>query len=165
MLQDRIRRAFLVTKAMDPTRPVIDTSGFTHVSTDIYDCHNYTQDPKAFERAFARFATGGAPWHNHASDVPYAGQPFMVSEFGGTRWGPGAPGWGYGRDPKTKAEFLDRFRGLVQALLRNPRMAGFCYTQLYDVEQEINGLCTYDRTPKFDPAVIRKILTQPAAIE
>ena len=27
---------------------------------------------------------------------------------------------------------------------------GFCYTQLYDVEQEVTGLYTYDREDKFD---------------
>ena len=30
-------------------------------------------------------------------------------------------------------------------LLQHPRVCGFCYTQLYDVEQEVNGLMTYDR--------------------
>ena len=53
----------------------------------------------------------------------------------------------------------------AEALLSNSRMFGFCYTQLTDVEQEQNGLYTYDRTPKFDPAIIRAINTQKAAIE
>jgi len=44
-------------------------------------------------------------------------------------------------------------------------MCGFCYTQLYDIEQEVNGLYTYDRKPKFDPAIIREINQQTAAIE
>jgi len=160
-----IRRCYFVTKAMDPTRPVIDTSGFTHVVTDVYDCHNYTQNPDALSRFFADFAKGGAPWHNRAREAPYRGQPFMVSEFGGTRWRKGKNGWGYGNAPASQAEFLERFRGLVTVLLRHPRMAGFCYTQLYDIEQEQNGLCTYDRKPKFSPEVIRAILAQPAAIE
>lgn len=160
-----IRRAYLVTKLIDPTRPVIDTSGYVHVITDVYDCHNYTQSPADLKRAFADFAQGGKPWHNNAADAPYQGQPFMVSEFGGTWWNPGRPGWGYGNNPKTKEEFLKRFRGLVEALLFHPKMAGFCYTQLYDIEQEVNGLYTYDRKPKFDPAKIRAILSQRAAIE
>ena len=44
-------------------------------------------------------------------------------------------------------------------------MCAFCYTQLTDVEQEVNGLYTYDRRPKFDPEVIKAITSMPAAIE
>lgn len=50
-------------------------------------------------------------------------------------------------------------------LLNNPRMFGFCYTQLYDVEQECNGIYDYHRRPKVDIATIRAINTAPAAIE
>ena len=60
---------------------------------------------------------------------------------------------------------MERYRGLTEALLKHSGMAGFCYTQLTDVEQEVNGLYTYDRRPKFDPAVIRSITSQKAAIE
>ena len=41
-------------------------------------------------------------------------------------------------------------------------MQGFCYTQLTDVEQEINGLLTYDRRPKADLSRIREITTASA---
>ena len=44
-------------------------------------------------------------------------------------------------------------------------MFGFCYTQLYDVEQEVNGLYTYHRKPKFDPEIFRKINSRKAKIE
>jgi hypothetical protein len=53
--------------------------------------------------------------------------------------------------------FLERYRSLVEALLRSSPVQGFCYTQLTDVEQEINGLLTYDRKPKVDPARVREI--------
>jgi hypothetical protein len=49
--------------------------------------------------------------------------------------------------------------------LDNPNICGFCYTQLYDIEQEVNGLYTYDRKAKFDPAVLRRSFAAPAAIE
>ena len=42
---------------------------------------------------------------------------------------------------------------------------GFCYTQLYDIEQEQNGLYTYDREPKFDMTVFHGINSAKAAIE
>ena len=42
---------------------------------------------------------------------------------------------------------------------------GFCYTQLYDVEQEMNGCMTYDRKFKFEPELFYAINTRKAAIE
>ena len=73
--------------------------------------------------------------------------------------------WGYGKGPKTEEEFIARYRGLTDALLDNPHMFGFCYTQLYDVEQERNGLYTYGRKPKFDMEIFREINGRKAAIE
>lgn len=46
---------------------------------------------------------------------------------------------------------------MTLTLLKNPYICAFCYTQLYDVEQEVNGLLTYERHHKFDPEVIRRI--------
>ena len=73
--------------------------------------------------------------------------------------------WGYGDGPRTEEEFLARYKGLTDVLLDNPKMFGFCYTQLYDVEQEMNGLYTYNRKPKFDMEIIRRINSRKAAIE
>lgn len=70
-----------------------------------------------------------------------------------------------GQPLETVQEFLDRFKGLTEVLLFHPRMGALCYTQLTDVEQELNGLYTYDRKPKFDPAFMHAVLTQKAAIE
>ena len=47
-------------------------------------------------------------------------------------------------------------------------MCALCYTQLYDVEQEQNGLYNYDRTPKFSEEIMddfKKNMTKKAAIE
>ena len=74
-------------------------------------------------------------------------------------------GWGYGNAPKTEEEFLTRLKGLTDVLLDNECMLGYCYTQLTDVEQEQNGLYTYDRRPKFPPEVIHPIFSRKAAIE
>lgn len=167
-----LRNVYRVTKAVDPTRPVIDTSGYQHVETDIYDVHSYQQDPEAFAVQFAAFAEGGEPFRNRPDlDAPYKGQPYFVSEYGGIWWNPGQrddKGWGYGGvagRPKSVDEFIARYRALTETLLRHPRMCAFCYTQLYDIEQEVNGLYTYDRRAKFEPQRIRAINVQPAAIE
>ncbi|NLG26292.1 MAG: beta-galactosidase [Chloroflexi bacterium] len=163
---------YRVTKQLDLTRPVIDTSGYVHVETDIYDSHNYDQNPETFAAAFAALAEGGEPFRNFPRyDAPYAGEPYFVSEYGGIWWNPGQQedkSWGYGGvsgRPQTIDEFYARYRALTTTLLRHPRMCAFCYTQLTDVEQEVNGLYTYARGKKFDESVIRAINTQVAAIE
>ena len=58
-----------------------------------------------------------------------------------------------------------RYRALTETLLSHPKMFGFCYTQLYDIEQEQNGLYTYGREPKVEAELIRRINQQRAAIE
>ena len=162
---DVLRTVYRVTKAADPTRPCIDVSGGYHVETDIYDVHDYDQNPETFRAHYDKLMETGE-LHDWLGDRQRytPGQATFVSEYGGIRWSEG-DGWGYGNAPKTEEEFLARYRGLTEALLANSRMFGFCYTQLTDVEQEQNGLYTYDRTPKFDPAIIRAINTQTAAIE
>ena len=74
-------------------------------------------------------------------------------------------GWGYGTAPKTEEEFAERYSGLTSVLLEHPRICGFCYTQLTDIEQEQNGLMTYGRKFKFDPDIIKKINERTAAVE
>jgi beta-galactosidase/beta-glucuronidase len=167
-----IPQIFKLTKLLDPSRPVIDASGGWHyISPDIYDAHDYDQDTARFKERFdallanpPKIYVNGGPEHN----VPYAGQPYFLSEYGGIWWNPAQKddkAWGYGSRPRSEAEFLDRYKKLTEALLFNPAVAGFCYTQLTDVEQEVNGLLTFERKPKFDPAVIKAINQQKAAIE
>lgn len=169
---DTLRSVYLATKAVDPMRPVIDTSGNFHVITDIYDVHDYEQDAKVFADHYAARAAGGEIFDNFASRQHYQGQPYFISEYGGI-WAPGdgvwqredGKSWGYGNRPTSEAEFLKRYAALTETLLDNRNVCGFCYTQLYDVEQEQNGLYTYERKPKFDPALIHAINSKRAAME
>lgn len=158
---------YRVTKAMDPTRPVIDTSGNFHVSTDLYDVHDYEQDPKAFAERYGA-VTETEIFETYPDRQHYEGQPYFVSEYGGIRWPQNEGGWGYGKSPESEQEVAERYAGLTRALTSNPYICGFCYTQLYDVEQEQNGLYTYGREPKFSKEtyeVIRKANLTPAAAE
>lgn len=77
----------------------------------------------------------------------------------------GRDGWGYGKAPQTAEKFIERFRGSTDALLDNPGIMGLCYTQLYNIEQELNRLYTYDRKPKFNTDIFKEILSRKAAIE
>lgn len=162
---DVIHTMYQVTKAMDPTRPCIDSSGWYHVETDVYDIHDYDQNPETFRKRYDALITGEPLQEPHHFDRQrYAGQPFCISEYGGIKWSD-EEGWGYGNAPKTAQEFLERFKGLTDALLDNPKVFGLCYTQLTDVEQEQNGLYTYDRRAKFNPDTIKGFLSRTAAIE
>ena len=155
------------TKSADPTRPCIDTSGNYHVETDIYDLHDYEQNPDVFASHYEPLGNSNVfDFFSAFKDRQrYDGKmPFFVSEYGGIGWSVNE-GWSYGNAPKSAEEFIERFKGLTDALLDNENMFGFCYTQLTDVEQEQNGLYTYDRKPKFDTEIFKAILSRKAAIE
>lgn len=175
VLDDVTLGMFLATKAADSTRPVLDASGYAHrvAATDVYDSHNYEQDPELFAKAMAGLAEG-TPYVNAAPDgttwsLPYGGQPYFCSEFGGIQWSVEADrtgdAWGYGSAPRSEEEWYERFAGFVGALLGNPLMFGYCYTQLTDIFQEQNGIYRFDRGDKLDVARIRAIQTRPAAYE
>jgi hypothetical protein len=183
VLDDVTRAMFLAAKAMDTSRPVLDASGYSHrvAESDVWDSHNYTQDPAQFAREMAGLAQGrpdtntgpaGQTW-----SLPYGGQPWFCSEFGGIWWRPDAAAsdpevdrgatssWGYGEPPRSEEEFHHRFEGLTGVLLDDPRMFGYCYTQLTDVFQEQNGVYSFDRSEKLDVARVRAAQLRPAAIE
>ena len=181
-LDDVTRAMFLATKAADTTRPVLDASGYSHrvPETDVWDSHNYEQDPVEFGKQMAGLADG-APYGNGGGrdgrpmSQAYAGQPYFCSEFGGIWWNPEAAAaaagndhlesWGYGQRVADEEAFYSRFTGLVDALLDNPRMFGYCYTQLTDVFQEENGIYRFDRSTKLDVPRIQAIQTRQAAYE
>ncbi len=148
---------YLATKRFDPTRPCIDTSGNYHVVTDIYDIHDYCQDIAAYHRRYDSFETEEGVFENMAKRQSYGGQPYFLSEYGGIRWTDSEDGWGYGDAPKTLEEYVERYCSMIEILRSNPRVCGVCYTQLYDVEQECNGIYRYDRTPKFDSETMEKM--------
>ncbi len=149
-----------LTKAYDPARPFIDCSGWCHVKTEVWDAHDYNGNPESFRENYAPLTEGKPPLHpDYMGIVPDKSLTFM-SEYGGIAWNMDGSGWGYGNAPKTEEEFLARLKGLTDVLLDHPNITAFCYTQLTDIEQEQNGLYTYDRRPKFDPAKIRPIFAR-----
>jgi hypothetical protein len=169
----RLETLLATTRTMDATRPFLDSSGYTHLlpETDVFDAHDYEQNPQAFATRFAAFSAMGCdPWHNNPGDPrsQYRGQPFFVSEYGGmhvkTPRDTGQ-GWGYDGAGLSVDNFFARYKGLTDVLLDNPNMFGFCYTQLTDIEQEQNGIYFYDRTPKYDVGRLRAINQRPAAYE
>lgn len=166
-----LKSVYGLTKLIDPTRPYIDTSGHFHVLTDIFDLHDYEQSPEIFRKKLENFPDGDErAWNPFPDRQHYDGQPMFVSEYDGMRWdkSQNSDSWGYGNAPKTGEEFINRLKGLTKAIMDSPSIFGLCYTQLYDVEQEANGLYTYQREPKFGEEKmekIREIFSRKARIE
>lgn len=165
-----------LTRALDPTRPLCDASGHSHVDTDIYGIHDYMNDEDVFTKRYAGVDVSDpeSAWHTDFDiQVPYTGQPYIVAEYGGVFWEPDYKqreavekpwlrNWAYGKSSK---EYVKHLETLTTVILNNPNIAGFCLTQLYDIEGELNGLYTYDRKLKFKKRALKKIFAAPAAIE
>jgi len=155
-----------ITKDMDASRPVLETSGYTHGCENplLIDAHDYDQNPESFADRYseARFESELPPGYGDSMGKPI---PFFVSEYGGIGWNLNREAWGYGNTPDSLDALYTRHEGLTKVLLDNRFMFGFCYTQLTNIEQEQNGIYNYDRTPKFDVGRIRASNMRPAACE
>lgn len=152
-----------LTKAIDPYRPVIANDGWEHTVSDIVTLHNYAENGEALlgwladKDAVLGSASTCNQWkYAFAEGYAYRGQPVMVTEFGGIAYRSDA-GWGYGRQVSSDEEFVERFRSLIQAIKGLDYVCGYCYTQLADVQQEINGHLTEGREPKIPLDKIREI--------
>lgn len=175
VLDDVTRGMWLATKLADASRPVLDTSGYAHRvrESDVYDSHDYEQNVEKFAEKMGGLKDGkpfvNNGWDDKPTNIPWGGQPYFCSEFGGIWWNPAAfdnaESWGYGERVKSLDEFHARFEGLCDALLSDPQMFAYCYTQLTDVYPEENGIYTFDRKPKFDLEKIKAVQTRKAAIE
>ncbi|MGV3652257.1 MAG: glycoside hydrolase family 2 protein [Devosia sp.] len=160
-----------LTKALDPSRPVISNDGWEHTESDIIGVHDYAvsgshlrgryDSPEAMERSLL----GNGPQRRRLLLKPeaWADQPVMITEFGGVSYFPqdGSDWFGYGT-VETAEDYLERVEGLFEALHDSPELAGYCYTQLTDTMQERNGLLTEDRVPKLPLETLRAIITRPS---
>lgn len=150
-----------LTKSLDPTRPVVSNDGWEMVTTDLLSIHDYEWREQVLAERYRSLdsATNAMPGGRPLTveGYPYAGQPVLVTEFGGiaykkSEW----EGWGYsGAD--SDEDFEARLRAVFRPIQESPVIQGYCYTQLTDVEQEINGLVTCDRVPKIPIEKIRAI--------
>lgn len=169
-----VRALYEFTKMLDETRPCVDASGGYHTdATDIYDFHIYT-DERTTADYIGRLEKDGVidianltPPRAACAAAAYGGQPVLASEYGGISYDAAPGGWGY-RKAATSEELADNVIALSRLHMNCAKLTGMCYTQLYDVEQETNGLYYYDRSPKMTDgqrARLRAALCAPAAIE
>lgn len=162
---------YLVTKMIDTTRPVITDSGsYPTQYTDVHDVHDYEQNPEKFKSYYVDAEKGVIKDQLFRLDerrqVVKSWLPIFVSEYGGLKRSVcDENSWGYGETAKTEDEYFERLEGLTDVLLQNGSIFGFCYTQLTDVEQEQNGIMTYNRKFKFSPERYKRIFGKKAKIE
>jgi beta-galactosidase/beta-glucuronidase len=159
-----VESIYHLTKTLDPTRPVIGNDGWESVATDVLGIHDYDGSPTRIARRYAtpdllpsilkRERPGGRALVVGGHALPEL--PVVLSEFGGiavaaevTRPGHdiGNAPWGYSVTA-TSLQFADRYREMLREVRALELLAGFCYTQLTDTYQEVNGLLQFDRTPK-----------------
>jgi hypothetical protein len=153
------------TKALDETRPCVAVSGGQFGRfTDVYDFHCYkkSDELKAFiedalnrdEWKFDSFFSNGVV--EEGSLYKNVDKPFNLSEYGGVAFNKDGNSWGY-HVASDEDVLIDEYVKATETVLKNPKISGFCYTQLYDVEQEQNGLYTYERELKVSPEGLKKI--------
>lgn len=170
-----VESIYSVTKTLDETRPCVDVSGGYHGrKTDLFDFHYYGDleglKDKIKDLEEKDLLTMGKTYAKGENIFYQKGQPVLASEYGGLSFNlkeNNEKAWAYS-NINNEDEFVKNFIDMAEVLLSSSKLSGFCYTQLYDVEQEVNGLYTYDRKLKFDKkhfAKIKSVLQQKAKIE
>lgn len=172
--QATARMLYHMGKAADGTRLISGNDGWEQVVTDICALHDYAADQAVMTQHFAtreQVEKTSCDWRMAYAqgETPTGEEAFMITEYGGIAFANlgeqnemgGVATWGYHDKVTGEEEFLRRFQSVTDAVRALPYCEGYCYTQLTDVMQEINGLLTPDRTPKIDPAKIRARVLNP----
>ena len=159
---------YYLIKSLDPTRLVVSNDGWEMTKTDILAIHNYNHGHKDEIRKYEIYKQDLSTKEDLINSKPaarnlyvqgfeYRGEPIMLTEYGGIAYKlDGSEGWGYTM-VQSEEQLLEDYARIMDAIFASKALHGFCYTQLTDVEQEINGLLTYDRKPKCDPAKLREL--------
>ena len=158
---DHLLTLYHLTRSLDRTRLVVSNDGWEHALTDLCTIHDYGSAGDLSSRyATPESSVSARPAKRpiYAPGHGYRGEPILISEFGGIAFS-GEEGWGYSTVADA-VEFLERYEALMTALQQSETVRGFCYTQLTDVEQETNGLLTYEREPKVDLARICEVTSR-----
>lgn len=169
-MQSEVRMLYHLCKALDPTRVVSSNDGWETVETDILGLHDYTADGAVLSAHF----NDRDRVLNYAADarmccaegfVPTGREALMITEYGGIAIDKNGDGWGYNGKAKDEEDFFRRFASQMDGLHRIRKCCGYCYTQLTDVRQEVNGILTPERQPKVDPERFRALNTPPKGDE
>ena len=163
--QNFARSLYFLTKSIDPSRLISTNDGWENVAdSDILAIHDYASqgdelwqkyNATTFDDCFQTFRKV------LVNGDKYCGQPVLLTEFGGIMFekDQGGENWGYNSAAKSDEEFFGRFKELIDGIY-DADFQGFCYTQLTDVQQEVNGLLDDEHNPKIDPEQIRNIIVK-----
>lgn len=155
-------------RSMDTTRLIVGNDGWELTKTDICAVHNYahgaSDEKRKQELFYESLATKKGLLNSmpagrqiYADGFSHEGEPILLTEFGGLSYlADQEKGWGY-TTIDSEEEFLLTYERILTAIMESEALFGYCYTQLSDVEQEVNGLLTYDRKYKVAPEKIKKI--------
>ncbi len=159
---------YYLCKSLDKSRLVVGNDGWELTTTDIYSIHNYMHGEKGDTKTYKVFVDSLKDRKSMLNSSP-AGRrivikgyenentPIMLTEFGGVCYKKDdTKGWGY-TSVSDEANYLKELTKIHKAIAKSKCVVGYCYTQLYDVEQEINGILTYDRVLKTAASNYRKI--------
>ncbi|MGP3776950.1 glycoside hydrolase family 2 protein [Streptomyces sp. SDT5-1] len=160
-----------LTKALDPSRLAVSNDGWEISAGDLWGVHDYTQRADVLRERYGHEGLRRGEFKERwpgvrrltLDGVRHTGQPVVLSEFGGATFEPAEGAEWFGYDTvATEKDFAERLASLVGAAV-DAGLAGFCYTQFTDTEQEVNGLLTADREPKLPVSELRAILTRTRA--
>ena len=155
---------YCMVKSLDPTRLVSGNDGWENPATDFVSIHDYTAWPEQLSPKYATEDSilANAPGSSRlvsCEGYDHHGKPILLTEFGGIAMqkDAGNGNWGYNGAVSDEESLLKRFDAITQAFKHMPGFCGYCYTQLTDVFQEVNGLLDMDRNPKADLDKIREV--------
>ena len=160
--QSLAKSLYYITKSIDCSRLVSTNDGWENLSeSDIICIHDYSPSGEDFKERYAPEVINDAFQTFRkvmAENAIYKNQPLLLSEFGGISLKSAMKEgcWGYNDAAKDEDELLIRLDKLLTKI-KESKFQGFCYTQLTDVQQEVNGLLDSDHKPKMDIQKLKKI--------
>lgn len=165
-IQYFVNSMYSLTKSIDNSRIIIGNDGWEHTMTDILTIHDYNSDENSISKIYKdkEKVVSGSPSATsnrsiYVTNYNYNNEPIFISEYGGIAFekcSENNENWGYGERIKDKNEVLKKIEKLTKAFINNNYISGICYTQLSDVEQEVNGLLDRNHKQKFDIELVKK---------
>lgn len=156
---------YYIIKSMDTTRIVTTNDGWEQVKSDICGIHEYIAWGDNFAVKYdnrEKSLEKGAGWRlPYAEGTVYEGQPYLITEYGGIAFENGeSENWGYNGAVKDEESFMKRYDSITRAIQKTTYICGYCYTQLTDVMQEVNGLMTMHRKVKVKIEEVKNVNTK-----
>ena len=161
-----------MTKALDSSRPVIGNDGWEYSSGDLWTLHLYHDDQRTLDERLAvlladprqAVTEGDRPRVGALVDSDPSNLPVMLTECGGVGFETGSAtkdAFAYGDLPTDTKALEQEICQIMASINASETLQGFVWTQLTDVQQEINGLLYFDRRPKLPLTTLQEIFGKP----